>query len=120
MEQLIKKILDQYFADFKKYHLIALVIFTIIIAAFQAWQTYKISTKIEKFKAQLKKSEIKFSKYNELQINALRKIYHQLAAFQLANNLIFNTENSFGHSRYKTRINEWIKIYVECSSEFAQ
>lgn len=121
MNELIQKALDQYFSDFKQYHIIALICFTIVIAAFQIWQTYKVSTKIEKFKAQLKKSEIKFSKYNELQITALRKIYHQLASFQLANNLIFNTEpDSFGHTKYKTRINEWIKIYIECSSEFAR
>lgn len=121
MYELIKKALDAYFSDFKKYHLITLICFTIVIALLQIWQAYFISTKIEKFKTQLKKSEIKFSKYNELQITALRKIYHQLASFQLANNLIFNTApNSFGHTRYKARINEWIKIYVECSSEFAR
>jgi hypothetical protein len=121
MNELLKQALDEYFSDFKKYHLIILICFTILIALLQIIQTYIVSTKIETFKAQLKKSEIRFSKYNELQISALRKIYHQLASFQLANNLIFNTEsNSFGHSRYKTRINEWIKIYIECSSEFAR
>ena len=54
-----------------------------------------------------------------MQISALRKIYHQLAAFQLANNLIFHA-NSIGHTKFIIRINEWIKIYVECSNEFAK
>jgi len=117
MKELIKQVLDEYFSDFKEYPLIILICFTVSMFFLQILQTYIVSTKIEKFKTDLKKSEIKFSKYNELQIAALRKIYHQLAAFQLANNLIFNTEaNSLGHSKYKTRINEWIKIYVECSS----
>ncbi|KIA82621.1 hypothetical protein [Kaistella jeonii] len=121
MNELLKQTLNEYFSDFKKYHLIILICFAALIALLQILQTYILSTKIEKFKAQLKKSEIRFSKYNELQISALRKIYHQLATFQLANNLIFNTDlNSFGHTKYKTRINEWIRIYVECSSEFAR
>jgi|GEM_PF-1374196 len=121
MDELLKQTLNEYFSDFKKYHLIILICFAVLIALLQILQTYILSTKIEKFKTQLKKSEIRFSKYNELQISALRKIYHQLATFQLTNNLIFNTDpNSIGHTKYKTRINEWIRIYIECSSEFAR
>lgn len=121
MNELLKQALNEYFSDFKKYHLIILICFIVLIATLQIIQTYILSAKIEKFKTQLKKSEIRFSKYNELQISALRKIYHQLATFQRANNLIFNTDaNSFGHTKYIKRINEWIRIYVECSSEFSR
>ncbi len=121
MEKLIEQALNKYFSDFKEYHLLILIVFTIIIALIQIIQSLYVSRKIERFKNELKKSEIKFSKYTELQITALRKIYHQLATFQLANNLLFKVElNSINHSTLENRINEWIKIYMECSSEFAR
>jgi len=121
MDELIKNVLNEYFSDFKKYHLIILVLFTIIIALTQIIQSIYVSRKIALFKNELKKSEIKFSRYNELQINALRKIYHQLALFQLSNNLIFNTPpESLGHDKYKALINNWIKIYIECANEFSK
>ncbi|MDZ7848179.1 MAG: hypothetical protein U5L96_16300 [Owenweeksia sp.] len=51
----------------------------------------------------------------------MREIYHKLVAFQLANNLIFKSKpRTVGHSKYKNRINEWIKSYIECASEFAK
>ena len=121
MEELIKEVLNEYFADFKKYHLIILICFVVIIALIQLFQSIWVSNKIERFKTDLKKSEIKFSRYNELQINSLREIYHKLVAFQLANNLIFKSKpKSVGHSKYKNRINEWIKSYIECANEFAR
>lgn len=121
MEELIKKVLEEYFADFKDYHLIILVGFTLIIALIQIIQSIIVTRKIEKFKNDLKKSEIKFSRYNELQINALRKIYHQLAVFQYSNNLIFNdSHNNVGHEKYKNRINAWIKAYIENANEFSK
>ena len=121
MIELIKQALEEYFSEYKQYQIWVLLGFTILIVLLQIGQTYYMTTKIEKFKNDLKKSEIKFSRYNELQITALRKIYHQLTSFQLANNLIFNSEpNTIDHTKFKIRINEWIKIYVECSSEFAR
>jgi hypothetical protein len=121
MDKLIKNVLNEYFLDFKEYHLIILVTFTIIIALTQIFQSIYISKKIALFKNDLKKSEIKFSRYNELQINALRKIYHHLALFQLSNNLLFNTPpETLGHDKYKALINSWIKIYIECSNEFSK
>lgn len=121
MEELVKQVLEKYFTEYKSYHLYILIGFTIVIALFQIIQTLIITNKVEKYKNELKKSEIKFSRYNELQISILRKIYHQLASFQLANNLLFKIEpNSIGHSKLKSRINEWIKNYIECANELAR
>ena len=75
MNNLIKEALDEYFSDFKKYHLIILIAFTVIIALIQVIQSILVSKKIEKFKNELKKSEIKFSKYNQLQVQALNELY---------------------------------------------
>lgn len=113
MEDLIKQVLEKYFTEYKNYHLLILIAFTFVIALLQVIQTFIVTKKVENFKNELKKSEIRFSRYNELQINALRKIYHQLANFQLVNNLLFNNQpNSIGHTKFKNRINEWIKNYM--------
>lgn len=121
MNDLIKQALTEYFQEYKDYHLTILISFTIIIALIQIIQSIWISRKIEKFKTDLKKSEIKFSRYNELQINSLRKIYHNLVSFQLSNNLLFKSKpKNTGHSKYKNRINGWIKSYIECANEFAR
>lgn len=121
MDELIKQTLEKYFSDFKEYHLLILIGFTITIVLIQIIQSIWVSKKIETFKNDLKKSEIKFSRYNQLQINALRGIYHKLVAFQLSNNLIFKSKpNSVGHTKYKNRINDWIKNYIECANEFAR
>lgn len=121
MENLIKQVLEKYFTEYKSYHLYILIAFTIIIALLQVIQTLVLTKKVENFKNELKKSEIRFSRYNELQITALRKIYHLLANFQLANNLLFKIEaNSIGHSKFKSRINEWIKNYLDCANELSR
>ncbi len=121
MDESIKGILNEYFADFKEYHLIILVVFTIVIALIQIIQSIIVTRKIERFKNDLKKSEIKFSRYNELQINALRKIYHQLAEFQYYNNLIFRAKPySVDHQKFKNRINGWVKAYIENANDFSK
>lgn len=121
MVELLKEVLEKKLSEYKNYHLYILIGFTLVIALFQIIQTLIVTNKVEKFKNELKKSEIRFSRYNELQITVLRKIYHQLASFQLANNLLFKIEpNSIGHSKLKIRINEWIKNYIDCANELAR
>lgn len=121
MDELIKQVLDEYFSDFKDYHLLILIGFTIVIALIQIIQSIVVSGKIEKIKNDLKKAEIKFSRYNKLQVDALRRIYHFLAKFQLSNKLVFN-ENSdeISHTKFKHRINGWIKVYIDCANEFSK
>jgi len=91
MNDLITEALDEYFSDFKRYHLIILIGFTIIIALLQVIQSILISKNIEKFKNDLKKSEIKFSKYNQLQVKALNELYPILSEL-LINTAIIQLE----------------------------
>jgi hypothetical protein len=121
MEDLVKQILEKYLTEYKNYHLFILIGFTLVITLIQVIQTLIVTRKVENFKNELKKSEIRFSRYNELQITVLRKIYHQLASFQLANNLLFNNgANKIGHTKFENRINEWIKNYLDCANELAR
>ena len=91
MDDLIKEALEEYFSDFKQYHLIILIGFTIVIALLQIIQSYRVSRKLEKFKNDLKKSEIRFSKYNQLQTEALNIIYPLLAEL-LVNTVVIQTD----------------------------
>ena len=117
----MKEVLEKYFTEYKNYYLFILIGFTLIIALLQVIQTLIVTKKVENFKNELKKSEIRFSRYNELQITVLRKIYHQLASFQLANNLLFHSgTNKIGHTKFENRINEWIKNYLDCANELAR
>ena len=101
-EEFIVKVLDTYFSDFKEYHFPIIIGLTAIAIVLPVLQSIYIKRMIERFKNHLKKSEIKFSKYNELQITALRRIYHLLAEFHLANQLIFDVEpNSIDHTKLK-------------------
>ena len=120
MEELIKQALDKYFSDYKQYHLIILILFVVIISIFQILQALWISTRIEKIKNILKKSEIKFSRYNELQVEALRDIYQKLVLFNYANsNLFYNSYDKNNHTQYKNRINVWVKSYLDCINQFS-
>lgn len=73
MAELIKQTLKEYFAEYQKYHLLILILFTVIIALIQILQSVWVSNKIERFRNVLKKSEIKFSRYTNLQVDALKK-----------------------------------------------
>ena len=84
MNEIIKEALNEYFSDFKEYHLIILILFTIVISILQVGQSIWVSYRLENLKNSLKKSEIKFSRHNEMQIKALSESYQILARLQIA------------------------------------
>lgn len=81
---------------------------TIIVIQFlQAiFLAYFVAKKVEKFKNELRKNEIKFSKYNELQIEALKSIYSELVKFHNVNYKMFNPKE-FCHNKYYNNVNMW-------------
>ena len=72
MDELIKEALENYFSDFKEYHLIILISFTIVIALIQIIQSIIVTRKIERFKNDLKKRIDETSKY--IRINGVEFI----------------------------------------------
>lgn len=108
MEELIKKALNEYFSDFKEYHLIILILFAVIIFIFQVGQAFWFSSKIEKLKNSLRKSEIKFSRHNEMQIKALSEAFNLLAELQFITES-FSMKVSPDFS-YKTWTDKYFKL----------
>ncbi len=117
MNELIRKALEEHFNDYKSYHIWILIGFTFL----NVFQSIWISQRLEKFKNQLKKSEIKFSKYSELQTNALRSIYHLLCEFHRANSLLFHSKlDKIGHDKYKYLLKNWLDKYYSVANELAK
>jgi len=118
MEDLINRILEKYFSEFKEYHLIFLIAFTLITVITNIFLSIWTNQRIERFKNGLKKTEIKFSLYNELQIKALSKLYQLLVDFQKKTKLI-KESNNLSTEKHKNLVQNWIAIYIQCSNEFS-
>lgn len=101
-----EKLLEKYFSEYKDYHKYAIIGMIILMVAYQIWQAIFVSRKIEKFKTDLKKSEIKFSRFHNMQIDALKIIYDKIVTLHYKNHRLFSSKSN-GHSRLKTRIHEW-------------
>jgi len=106
MQEPTQQILEKYFSDYKEYHKHALIAIILIVAAYQIWQAIFVSKKIEKFKNDLKRSEIKFSRFQNMQIDALKSIYDQIVNFHYTNHRLLNS-TIFTHESLKKRISDW-------------
>lgn len=99
-------ILEKYFAEYSSQHIYILIGFFSITIIFQILQAIFVSNKIEKYKNELKKSEIKFSRFNTLQIDALKLVYDKLVTFHFSNYRLFYPK-TYSHQSLKTRIENW-------------
>lgn len=120
MIELIKEALNQYFSDYKEYQIAILIGFTLLIAIIQFVQAIWISRTIEKYKAELKRTEIKFSRYHNLQVDALKSIYTKLVLFHGANTILLKIRLESDHDvKFEKCIDNWIRTYNNCINEFS-
>jgi len=120
MIELINEALNQYFSDYREYQITILIGFEILIAIIQVGQAIWISRTIEKFKTELKKSEIKFSRYHNLQVDALKSIYTKLVLFHGANTMLLKIRLESDHDvKFEKCIDNWIRTYNNCINEFS-
>lgn len=119
-EELIRQVLEKYFSDFKEYHLLILIGFTVIIVLIQTIQSIWVSRKIERFKSDMKKSEIKYSRYNQLQIEALSKAFELLTEF-LGHTFSIKDKISSASPELITSISKkWLNSYGNVYSTFSK
>jgi hypothetical protein len=115
-EEIIKNILAQHFVEYKAFHELLLFAFVVIQAGF----AYYITKRMERFKAFLKKSEIKFSRYHDLQIESLKINYEKLVYFTSVNHELFDSAyDNNNHKEYKTRINAWLTTHNDCLTQLS-
>ena len=100
------QLLEKYFAEYSSKHIYILIGFFLVTIIFQILQAIYVSNKIEKFKNELKKSEIKFSRFNTLQIDALKLIYDKVVTFHFINYRLFYPK-TYSHQSLKTRMENW-------------
>ena len=114
-ENIIQNILNQYFSNFRDYHLLIIVLLIII----NFTNTLYIVKKIEKFKFKLKKNEITFSIYNKLQIESLRTIFHLLTIFKEETKRI--RDAGADNPEYsKKKLDKWIDVYNKLRTTFSK
>jgi len=78
------------FSEFKDYIFWILCSFSLVSLGIQFIYNWKLSQKIESYKNELKKNEIKFSRFNELQIESLKNLYDHIVTFHFRyNNLLY-------------------------------
>lgn len=84
-----KELIQEYFSDYKSYMIWIMIGFSIVSTLIQYFQNLSLSRKVESYKNDLKKDEIKFSRFNELQIESLKILYDHVVTFHFRfNNLI--------------------------------
>jgi len=117
-EDLIRKVLEEYLIEYKESHTIIIIVVLIIIALISTIQYIWTIRKIEGFKSELKKSQIKFSFYNELQIKSLSKIFTTLTDFKRITANISQSKND-NPEHYKKIASLWLKSFIETTEIFS-
>lgn len=110
MDKIIADQLELYFKDYKGQMLWILLGFFILTIVIQYFSNITLTKKIEDFKNQLKKTEIKFSKHSELQIECLKNVYDKVVSFHFAYNSLIDPF-FFSHETYKANIENLNNIY---------
>ena len=73
--ELVQDILSDYKENMSLILLTFALVSTLLTAALQYYQNLRLSKKVESYKNELAKSEIKFTRYTELQIETLKQLY---------------------------------------------
>jgi len=112
--EMINKYLPAYLTDFK-YSIFIINIGTITIIGIINWFfLYSLNKKIEGFRLDNKKDEIKFKKYQIEQADAIKILYSKLIDIQNSTRLLFNTEfQSNPHYIFSQNLNKWVSDYLK-------
>jgi hypothetical protein len=115
-KEILKQILSQLesFKSEQLWLLIILFLLFLIISIFQAVYTSKL---VDKYRNELKKNELKFSIFNELQIKQLSIL------FELTNNLKSISASIYGYIKdsdsKSLNLKEWDNIYREFNTNYS-
>ena len=114
---LTPEFLEKYFAEYKSYMIWIMFLFSIVSIGLQYAQSLKLLKKVESYKNDLKKNEIKFSRFNELQIESLKKLYDQIVTFHFKYNYLINP-SFYTHNTFITNLNNLKEEYNVCMEYF--
>lgn len=118
-ENVIREILEKYFSEYKEYNLIIFFVFALLTVLINIIQNIIITRKLEKYKSELKKSELKFSVYNQLQIESLSKLFQQLTEFKDTTSIISKSESKSPESYQQIAV-IWSNKFFETTKMFSK
>ncbi len=118
-ENLTREILHQYFSEYEKHNVLIFAVFTLLIALINIIQGVFITSKLEKYKSQLKKTELKFSIYNELQIKSLSTLFHHLTELKIIT-ISISISESLIYEDYKKVVIDWTNKFYETTNFFSR
>ena len=108
MEAELKAVIEEVFTDYKKYHSILFLGFLFLIALIAFIQQIILQRNVAKFNSRLKKAEIKFSKYHNLQVEAMGKLFELITNIHYSNmNLFQAREQNKRHEKLKSNLASW-------------
>nr|WP_294926681.1 hypothetical protein [uncultured Flavobacterium sp.] len=88
-----------------------LICIAILINLYQLWQNKMIAKTVEKFKDDLVKSQYKFTRHTELQIECLKKYYDLIVTLHFSYQLFQNKENHDGFKKSIKQIqDDFLKV----------
>lgn len=113
-----KELLNQYFLDFKNYHLLIIVIVNFLVVIANSLFSYLITRKLLKDKTEQDLIINKGIKYHDLQIEAIKIIYPKIKKLNsstedLQNPLIHDNKNDI-----QNRIDKWIDSFNDLLDKY--
>lgn len=103
MDKLTPEQIEVIFKNYKENMIWILLGFSFISLLIQHFQNLSLSKKIEKYKNELAKNEIKFTRHTELQVECLKKMYDILVSLHFSFSRLINP-NYFSHNSFKNNI----------------
>ncbi|PWW30922.1 hypothetical protein [Chryseobacterium sp. AG844] len=104
MDKIITEQIQASFKDNNELMIGLLIIYTLITIIIQFISNYCLSKKIETFKNDLKRSEIKFSKHSQMQIECLKNMYNNVVDWHFSFYELLNPKY-LTHASLKSNIN---------------
>lgn len=111
-KEILKQILGL-LEDFKKEQLILLLIVFFVFIVIQLFQAVYTSRLIDKYRNELKKKELKFSLFNELQIKSLSNLYGLINAIKSGTASIYGSIKR--KENQKLELRDWTSFYEDYS-----
>jgi hypothetical protein len=90
-------------SDYKEHMSWILLVYAVITTSLQYYQNVRLAKKVEKYKNELAKNEIKFSRHSEMQIECLKNMYEILVESHYSLNGLLNPIH-FTHHSFKKNV----------------
>lgn len=109
MTELIQQLLNEKFANYQQYHIFILILAIIVMALIQFFSNRHLKRDVTRLAATLKKSEIKFSRYHEEQVEAYKKLYTLFYEFRSASlRILYFGDRDADHHIHKQKLQGYI------------